>query len=57
MARMRGKRKRSFSAGAQARLRAREAIGTPPPSRAIPSKKRKPPKHKKDPLDDELDAW
>jgi hypothetical protein len=44
------KRKPSkFSAGREARRRAREAAGPPPAERVIPDKRLKPPKHKKDP--------
>jgi hypothetical protein len=35
----------------EARRRARLEIGPPPPERVIPDKSRKPPKHKKPPLD------
>src|SRR6202521_3952514 len=44
------KRKPSkFTAGREARRRAREAAGPPPAERVIPDKRLKPPKHKKDP--------
>jgi len=46
------KRKPSkFTAGREARRRAREAAGPPPAERVIPDKRRKPPKHKKNPLE------
>jgi hypothetical protein len=46
------KRKPSkFTAGREARRRAREAAGPPPAERLIPDKRRKPPKHKKNPLE------
>jgi hypothetical protein len=46
------KRKLSkFSAGREARRRAREAAGPPPAERVIPDKRRKPPKHKNNPLE------
>lgn len=57
MARKRKRKKRGFSSVDRARLGAREAIGTPPPSRAFPSKKRKPPKHKKSLLEGDADSW
>jgi len=46
------KRKPSkFTAGREARRRARELAGPPPAGRVIPDKRLKPPKHKKDPLE------
>jgi hypothetical protein len=36
-----------FTAGREARRRARELAGPPPAERVIPDKRRKPPKHKK----------
>jgi hypothetical protein len=36
-----------FTAGREARRRARESAGSPPPERIIPDKRLKPPKHKK----------
>jgi len=43
-----GKRKPSkFTAGREARRRARELAGPPPAERIIPDKRLKPPKHKK----------
>ncbi len=48
-----GKRKPSkFTAGREARRRAREAAGLPPAERVIPDKRLKPSKHKKNLLED-----
>jgi hypothetical protein len=48
----RSKRKpKKFTAGREARRRAREAAGPPPAQRVIPDKRLKPPKHKKSPLE------
>ena len=53
MRRAKGKVKpRKFTAGSEARRRARELAGPPPASRVIPDKRRKPPKHKKKLLED-----
>jgi hypothetical protein len=41
------KRKKTFRAATEARRQARELQGTPPPTRVIPDKRQKPPKHKK----------
>ena len=38
---------RKFTAGNEARRRARELAGPPPAARVIPDKRLKPPKHKK----------
>jgi hypothetical protein len=47
------KRKPSkFTAGREARRRAREVAGPPPAARVIPDKRLKPPKHKKNLLED-----
>jgi len=47
------KRKPSkFTAGREARRRARELAGPPPAERVIPDKRLKPPKHKKKLLED-----
>jgi len=47
------KRKPSkFTAGREARRRARQAAGPPPAERVIPDKRLKPPKHKKNLLED-----
>jgi hypothetical protein len=40
-------RAKKFSAGSEARRRARELAGPPPAARVIPDKRLKPPKHKK----------
>lgn len=48
---MKKKRKR-FSAATEARRRARLVAGPPPVERVIPDKRLKPPKHKKNPLND-----
>lgn len=48
------KRKKEFGVVEAARLRAREAIGMPQPTRAAPSKKHKPPKHRKELMEQEL---
>jgi Domain of unknown function DUF488 len=51
---MAGKKKtRKFTAGKEARRRAREAAGAPPAERVIPDKRRKPAKHKKRPEEEE----
>ena len=50
----RGKSKlkpKKFSAGSEARRRARELAGPPPAARVIPDKRMKPPKHKKNLLE------
>ena len=41
------KRKQKFTAAKEAKRKARETIGSPPPERVIPDKRRKPPKHKR----------
>ena len=48
------KRPKKFSAPAETRRQARELLGTPPPTRVEKDVRRKPPKHKKLPLDDAL---
>lgn len=48
------KRNREFGVVEQAHLRARHAIGTPPPTRDVSGKKHKPPKHKKQLIEEEL---
>ena len=48
------KSRKKYSAGKEARRRARELAGPPPPERIIPDKRRKPPKHKKKLLEEEL---
>ena len=45
MAKSKRKRKK-FTAGGEARRRARELAGPPPAGRVIPDKRLKPPKHK-----------
>ena len=50
----RRKKKQEFGPAAEVRLRDREAIGTPPATRAVVSRKHKPPKHKKRLLEEEL---
>jgi hypothetical protein len=45
MAKSKRKRKK-FTAGSEARRRARELAGPPPAARVIPDKRMKPPKHK-----------
>jgi hypothetical protein len=48
MSRSKTKTKRTkFTAGGEARRRARELAGPPPAARVIPDKRLKPPKHKK----------
>ena len=51
MSRSKIKRKK-FTAGSEARRRARELAGPPPAARVIPDKRLKPPKHKKKLLED-----
>jgi len=41
------KKQKTFSAATEVRRQARELVGAPPPTRVIPDKRRKPPKHKK----------
>jgi hypothetical protein len=43
---------KKFTAGTEARRRAREVAGPPPAERIIPDKRRKPSKHKKNLLED-----
>jgi len=40
-------KRKKFTAGSEARRRARELAGPPPAARVIPDKRLKPPKHKK----------
>jgi hypothetical protein len=51
-----GKRskKTKLDAGREARRMARERAGQPPAERIIPDKRKKPPKHKKALIEDEL---
>ncbi|MBZ5642950.1 MAG: hypothetical protein LAO19_09345 [Acidobacteriia bacterium] len=46
-------KRKKFTAGGEARRRARELAGPPPAARVIPDKRLKPPKHKGDLLQDE----
>jgi hypothetical protein len=46
------KKKKVFSAAIETRRQARELVGTPPPTRVIPDKRSKPPKHKKELLEE-----
>jgi hypothetical protein len=43
---------KKFSAGSEARRRARELAGPPPAARVIPDKRLKPPKHRKKFIED-----
>jgi hypothetical protein len=43
---------KKFTAGTEARRRARELAGPPPAARIIPDKRLKPPKHKKKLIED-----
>jgi hypothetical protein len=45
-------KRRKFTAGSEARRRARELAGPPPAARVIPDKRLKPPKHKKKLIED-----
>jgi len=47
------KRKRKLDIGAETRRRAREKVGLPPVEKVIPDKRRKPPKHKRKPGEEE----
>jgi len=47
-------RKKKFTAAKEAKRVAREVAGMPPAERVIPDKRRKPPKHKKPALEDDL---
>ncbi len=49
----RSRRKKKLSAGNEARRVARTLVGQPRPERVIPDKRKKPPKHKKEVLDQE----
>jgi len=48
------KSRKKYDAGKEARRRAREMAGLPPPERVLPDKRRKPPKHKKKLVQEEL---
>lgn len=49
---MKKRKSKKFTAGAEARRRARELAGPPPAARVIPDKRLKPPKHKKHLIED-----
>lgn len=53
MSRSRRKKKQKLFAGKEARRIARTLVGQPRPERVIPDKRKKPPKHKKEVLDQE----
>jgi hypothetical protein len=55
VAKKRKKKKKKFGVVERARIGAREIIGMPPPSRAVPARKEKPPKHKKRLIEEELE--
>ncbi|HEV2297690.1 MAG TPA: hypothetical protein VGR72_04145 [Candidatus Acidoferrales bacterium] len=48
------KKPRKFQKAVESRRLARERVGTPPPARVIPNRRRKPQKHKKEWLKEEL---
>ena len=48
------KRPKKFSALKETRRQAREVLGSPPPTRVEKDIRRKPPKHKKKPIEDAL---
>ena len=48
--------KKKVDRAKEARRRARGTVGSPPPQRVIPDKRRKPPRHKKLTIDDELSS-
>ncbi len=50
----RKKHRKKYSAGKEARRRARELAGLPPAERVLPDKRRKPPKHKKKLMEQEM---
>ncbi len=49
----RKRKRKKFVAGKEARRRARELAGPPPAERVIPDKRLKPPKHKKNSIENE----
>jgi hypothetical protein len=51
---MKKKPKKKFRAATEARRQARELIGTPPPTRVEPDRRRKRPKHKKKAIEETL---
>jgi hypothetical protein len=50
--RKRKSKPKKFTAGSEARRRARELAGPPPAARIILDKRLKPPKHRKNPLEE-----
>jgi hypothetical protein len=50
----RRKKKSKFEKGTEARRMAREKVGAPPSERVIPNRRLKPPKHKKQLMDEEF---
>lgn len=50
----RKRKKQKFEKGTEARRIAREHVGTPPTERVIPDRRKKPPKHKKAVLEEDL---
>ncbi|MFB3154064.1 MAG: hypothetical protein ACE10I_06285 [Candidatus Acidiferrales bacterium] len=53
----RKRKKRVYDSAGQARRLARAVIGAPPPERVVPSKKKKPAKHKKRELEKASEDW
>ncbi len=49
------KRRKKFSVEKEARRRARERVGLPPAERVLADRRRKPPKHKKRIIEEQLD--
>lgn len=47
------RRKKKLTGSKEARRLARNLVGQPRPARVIPDKRKKPPKHKKEALDEE----
>ncbi len=50
----RTRKRKKYTAGKEARRRAREMAGQPPAERVLPDKRRKPPKHKNRLIEQEL---
>lgn len=50
----RRKKPEKFQKAVESRRLARERVGTPPPARVIPNRRRKPAKHKKDWLKEDM---
>ena len=48
------KSRKKYTVGKEARRRARERVGLPPAERVLPDKRRKPPRHKKRLIEEEL---